>query len=159
MFAATLLCQVLLATAAFAVPTSKERLAQRVARRASGLAHLTTPNQAVARPVSEAGSNSTHAEFSSNWSGAVLVAGSVRNSHEDDECSYSPPTVLRLHLLEHVQVRYRHFHRPHPPRALGWLWHPLRLCVGRDRRRHLRQRHPPDRRRLHYLRIPDLVRR
>lgn len=78
MLAATLLCQVLLATAALAIPTSKERLAQRVSRRASGLTHQTRPNQAVARPETEAGSNATHAEFSTNWSGAVLVAGSVR---------------------------------------------------------------------------------
>ncbi|PIL34607.1 hypothetical protein GSI_03386 [Ganoderma sinense ZZ0214-1] len=90
MFAATLLCQVLLATAAFAIPTSKERLAQRVARRASGLTHLTTPNQAVARPVSEAGSNSSHAEFSSNWSGAVLVAGS--NTFKSVTGTFTVPT-------------------------------------------------------------------
>ena len=77
MLATTLLFQVLLATAAFAIPTSKERLAERVARRASGFAHQTRPNQVLARPVTEEQSNSTHAEFSSNWSGAVLVAGSV----------------------------------------------------------------------------------
>ncbi|EJF61933.1 acid proteinase [Dichomitus squalens] len=90
MFAATLLCQILLATAAFAIPTSKERLAQRVARRSSGLTHQGRPNQVVARPAAEAGSNSTHAEFSSNWSGAVLVAGS--NTFKSVTGTFTVPT-------------------------------------------------------------------
>ncbi|KAI0704684.1 acid proteinase [Earliella scabrosa] len=77
MLGLALITQVLLATAAFAIPTSKERLAQRVARRAAG-AHLTSPKQTVVRTMtSETGelTNVTHPEFSSNWAGAVLVAG------------------------------------------------------------------------------------
>ena len=79
MLGLVLITQVLIATAAFAIPTSKERLAQRVARRAAG-AHLTSPKQTVVRTMtSETGelTNVTHPEFSSNWAGAVLVAGAV----------------------------------------------------------------------------------
>lgn len=78
MFGAAFLTQLLLVTAAFAIPTSKERLAQRVARRAAG-AHLTSPKQTTAHTFTEGelATNATHAEFSSNWSGAVLVAGAV----------------------------------------------------------------------------------
>ena len=78
MFGATLLCQVLLATAAFAVPTSKERFAQRLARRAAGVQHLSHPKQAIG-PVAEVNAitNDTHVEYSSNWAGAVLVASTV----------------------------------------------------------------------------------
>ncbi|KAI0750399.1 aspergillopepsin [Fomes fomentarius] len=78
MFGATLLCQVLLATAAFAVPTSKERFAQRLSRRASGLQHQSSPKQLIG-PSAEinAISNSSHVEYSSNWAGAVLVASTA----------------------------------------------------------------------------------
>ncbi|KAM5540679.1 hypothetical protein V8D89_005710 [Ganoderma adspersum] len=74
MFAATLLCQVLLATAAFAVPTSKERFAQRAARRAGGLSRQTLPKQLVATEATAlaANANVSHVEYSSNWAGAVL---------------------------------------------------------------------------------------
>ncbi|KAI0738297.1 acid proteinase [Daedaleopsis nitida] len=92
-FGAALLTQVLLATAAFAIPTSKERLAQRVARRASG-AHLTTPKQVVEHVFTDAeaaqGTNATHAEFSSNWSGAVLVAGA--NTFKSVTGTFTIPT-------------------------------------------------------------------
>ena len=79
MLGLVLITQVLIATAAFAIPTSKERLAQRVARRAAG-AHLTSPKQTVVRTMtSETGelTNVTHPEFSGNWAGAILVAGAV----------------------------------------------------------------------------------
>ncbi len=79
MLAITLIFYLLLSTTVFSLPTSKERLAQRIARRASGLTHFTNPNQAIPPPGAEAKSNSTRVKFSSNWSGAVLVAGSVRN--------------------------------------------------------------------------------
>ena len=80
MFAATLLCQVLLATAAFAIPTSKERFAQRLARRASGLAHQSLPKQGIesAHVEVNAHSNVTHASYSTNWAGAVLSKSTVR---------------------------------------------------------------------------------
>ena len=79
MFAATLLCQVLLATAAFAIPTSKERFAQRAARRASGLAHQSQPKQFISSGPAVEGAlgNVSHVEYSSNWAGAVLVASTV----------------------------------------------------------------------------------
>ncbi|KAI0656093.1 acid proteinase [Cubamyces menziesii] len=74
MIFAALVCQVLVATAAFALPSSRERLAQRIARRAAG-AHQSLPKQLSSGPTT-AVSNATNAEFSSNWSGAVLVSGS-----------------------------------------------------------------------------------
>ncbi|CDO72003.1 hypothetical protein BN946_scf184943.g38 [Trametes cinnabarina] len=91
MYAAALFCQVLLATAAFALPSSRERLAQRVARRAAG-AHLSHPKQSVPGPVTEVSSttNATHAEFSSNWSGAVLVAGS--GTYKSVTATFTVPT-------------------------------------------------------------------
>ena len=76
MFATTFLVNVLLATAAFAIPSPRERLNERVARRAAGLTRQSNPKIASVSPVA-ATSNATNAEFSSNWSGAVLVAGSV----------------------------------------------------------------------------------
>ncbi|KAH9851277.1 aspergillopepsin [Lenzites betulinus] len=75
MFSAALLCQVLLATAAFAIPTSKERLSERVARRSAG-AHQSRPRlPSTSTRVTDI-SNVTHAETSPNWAGAVLVANS-----------------------------------------------------------------------------------
>ncbi|KAI0668111.1 aspergillopepsin [Trametes maxima] len=90
-FAAALLCQVLVATAAFAIPTSRERLAQRVARRAAG-AHLSHPKQPTAGPVAEVGalSNVSHVEFSSNWAGAVLIANS--NTFKSVTGTFTVPT-------------------------------------------------------------------
>ena len=78
MLASTLFCQVLLAVAAVAAPSSKERLAQRVARRAAGLQHQSSPKQVSSSGLTSEFTNSTQAEFSSNWSGAVLVSGAVR---------------------------------------------------------------------------------
>ncbi|PIL36495.1 hypothetical protein GSI_00184 [Ganoderma sinense ZZ0214-1] len=82
MFAATLLCQILLATAALAIPTSRDRLSARVARRdAASFTHQSQPNQpveaaSVAEPVAEvnAVTNATDAKVvhSTNWAGAVL---------------------------------------------------------------------------------------
>ncbi|KAH9940061.1 acid proteinase [Epithele typhae] len=74
MFASAFLVNVLLATAAFAIPTSRERLNQRVARRL-GLDHQSGVKVASSSDIAATG-NTTHAEFSSNWSGAVLVQGS-----------------------------------------------------------------------------------
>lgn len=66
-----ILSQVLLATAALARPSVSER----VARRAAGL-HQSRPKQLV---ESVATGNSSHVDYSSNWSGAVLSSGKVRN--------------------------------------------------------------------------------
>lgn len=77
MRAASLFASVLLATAAFAVPTSKDRFAERKARRAAGLSRQSLPNQRIAEPVA-AVSNVTEVSYSSNWAGAVLVASTVR---------------------------------------------------------------------------------
>ena len=77
MFAVALFTQLLLATAAFAVPTSKERFAQRASRRASGFAHQSQPKALIETPTA-AVSNTSHVEYSSNWAGAVLVASKVR---------------------------------------------------------------------------------
>ncbi|KAI0738296.1 aspergillopepsin [Daedaleopsis nitida] len=78
MFFATLLCQVLLATAALAAP-SKERFARRLERRASGFSHQSNPKQAITSPVSEVNAitNNSHVDYSSNWAGAVLVANTA----------------------------------------------------------------------------------
>ncbi|KAI0824354.1 aspergillopepsin [Trametes gibbosa] len=79
MFSAALFCQVLLATAAFAIPTSRERLARRVARRSVGT-HLAHPKisstTARATNVDSALSNVTDPQYSSSCAGAVLVAQS-----------------------------------------------------------------------------------
>ncbi|KAI1792540.1 acid proteinase [Ganoderma leucocontextum] len=79
MFVAALLCQVILATAAFAVPTANERLARRVARRAAGVTHQSLPHQPVEfsenTVVSEVNGldNATQAAvvYTNNWAGAV----------------------------------------------------------------------------------------
>ncbi|PIL34273.1 hypothetical protein GSI_03048 [Ganoderma sinense ZZ0214-1] len=76
MFAATLLCQALLATAAFAIPTSKERFAQRIARRAGGFNHQSYPKQGIEAAHVDlevnAHRNASQTSYSSNWAGAVL---------------------------------------------------------------------------------------
>ncbi|TFK87241.1 aspergillopepsin [Polyporus arcularius HHB13444] len=75
MFAATLLCQVLLATAAFAIPTSEQRFAQRAARRATGFAHQSQPNTlSEGTAQTNLVTNTSHVAYSPNWAGAVLVA-------------------------------------------------------------------------------------
>ena len=78
MFAATLFCQVLLATAVYAVPTSKERFAQRAARRATGFAHQSQPKTlSPGTAQSNLITNNSHVDYSPNWGGAVLVADTV----------------------------------------------------------------------------------
>ncbi|OJT02605.1 Aspergillopepsin-2 [Trametes pubescens] len=91
MYASALFFQVLLATAAFAVPTSRERLAQRVARRSVG-AHLSHPKVPSTSAVSEisATSNVTNAEFSTNWSGAVINAAA--NTFKSVTGTFTIPT-------------------------------------------------------------------
>ncbi|KAI8977706.1 aspergillopepsin [Trametes punicea] len=91
MFASALLCQVLLATAAFAIPNSRTRLAERVARRAAGV-RSSRPMQSVTGPVTEVDStsNATHTDFSDNWAGAVLVAGN--NTFKTVTGTFTVPT-------------------------------------------------------------------
>ncbi|KAI1792533.1 acid proteinase [Ganoderma leucocontextum] len=76
MFVAALLCQVILATAAFAVPTANERLAHRIASRAAGLTHQSLPLQPVEfsenTVVSEVNGSTTPRAPLNNWAGAVL---------------------------------------------------------------------------------------
>lgn len=77
MFSAKLLSLALLVTGALAVPSSKSRLADRLARRAGGT-HLSRPNQRIDEErVNLAAGNTSHVEYSSNWSGAVLSEGAV----------------------------------------------------------------------------------
>jgi hypothetical protein len=71
MFTATFFVQALLATAAFALPSSKERMAARRARR--GVSRQSKPANLITT-----GTNDTvHEQFSSNWAGAVLVASTA----------------------------------------------------------------------------------
>ena len=81
MFAAALLCQALLVTAAFAIPSSRERFAARLARRdGSGFDHQSQPNQLIdSAPVAPVNGTTNGAEatntkvvYSSNWAGAVI---------------------------------------------------------------------------------------
>jgi len=60
----TILVQALLAGAAFAMPSSKDRMSKRLANRAT-------------RRSLPAQRDATHTEYSSNWAGAVLVADSA----------------------------------------------------------------------------------
>ena len=68
MFVSTLFVQAILATAAFAFPSSKARFDARAARRAGGIrsSHLRI-------------SNETHPEYSENWAGAVFNSAAVCN--------------------------------------------------------------------------------
>jgi len=66
MLATALVANLLLATAALAAP--KGRMGDRIARRRAGT-HLSRPLELTDGP-----SNSTHADYSSNWTGAVLIA-------------------------------------------------------------------------------------
>ncbi|KAJ4483725.1 acid proteinase [Lentinula aciculospora] len=80
MFSAALLVQVLLAAAAFALPSSKERMASRRARRSGDVTRTrqSKPANIITSPqVSAAVGNASHPEFSSNWAGAVLVASTA----------------------------------------------------------------------------------
>ncbi|KAF9076595.1 peptidase A4 family-domain-containing protein [Rhodocollybia butyracea] len=74
MFTAALLVQALLATAAFAIPTSRERAAARRARRSTGVSRQSKPVNIISSP---AVTNTSHETFSENWAGAVLVASTA----------------------------------------------------------------------------------
>ncbi len=89
MLVTSLLCQIILATAALAVPTARERLADRIARRADGVAHQSQPKQSVDFQQNGIDTNSTHSSvsYSSNWAGAVLSQKSVRRHLGLPRCS------------------------------------------------------------------------
>ncbi|GJE96321.1 peptidase G1 domain-containing protein [Phanerochaete sordida] len=68
-----------LATAVFAIPTTRERFAARMARRANGTAtspHVTTFDASTARRSKYSSRpkmpNATHIQYSGNWAGVVL---------------------------------------------------------------------------------------
>ena len=72
--------------AALTTPNSRERLAERIARRDAGFTHQSQPNQflesasVVEVAVADAATNATNAKvsYSGNWAGAVLSAKNVR---------------------------------------------------------------------------------
>lgn len=70
-FIAALLSNVLLASVALARPSLSDRLARR-----SG-AHQSQPRRGVDANSNAVHTNTSHVEYSSNWSGAVLVATKV----------------------------------------------------------------------------------
>lgn len=86
-----LISQILLAGAALAAP-SAGGLAGRIARRREA-SHLSRPLQ-LARSSTNAqnNANTTHAEESNNWSGAVLVANSA-------VCSMPHRPIMVLELI------------------------------------------------------------
>ena len=104
MFAAALLCQALLATAAFAIPSGKERLAARIARRDAGFTHQSQPSQLVdSVPVVTADdtngvANVTNAQisYSTNWAGAVLSAKTVCRRTHLDHTRWTDPLLFLL---------------------------------------------------------------
>lgn len=77
MIFAAVIANVLLATAAMARPSLKDRVAQRAAR-----SHLSGPKQAVEYlgPVGAGHGNVSHVEYSSNWAGAVYNSAAVSAS-------------------------------------------------------------------------------
>ncbi|KIK66576.1 hypothetical protein GYMLUDRAFT_192496 [Collybiopsis luxurians FD-317 M1] len=75
MFSAAFLVNALLATAVVALPSSKERMAARRARR--GVSRQSKPVNLITNQVTTEVTNTTHEEFSSNWAGAVLVASTA----------------------------------------------------------------------------------
>ena len=164
MLVTALLSQALLATAALAIPSSKERLAQRVARRANATAiphhRQSNPKQivpslaaTVAGILNSVIGEPSHTEFSSNWAGAVLIANTVSSYR-----AWAIHGMIEVIPLERVQLhlRYGQLHHPHsyrPRRCRSWDL--LRICLGWHRRRYLRECHPPNRSRPHCLRWPS----
>ncbi|KAJ3713749.1 acid proteinase [Lentinula guzmanii] len=73
MLSAAFLVQALLATAAFAIPSGKERMASRRSRR-SDVTRQSKPVNLITNPQT---TNVSHVEYSENWAGAVLVASTA----------------------------------------------------------------------------------
>ena len=82
MFVTALFVQGLLATAALAIPSPKERFEQRVARRAAAAASAVfggVPQTVPVKLLEKQGGDDgeAHQEFSSNWAGVVLAEPEV----------------------------------------------------------------------------------
>ncbi|GAW02693.1 acid proteinase [Lentinula edodes] len=76
MFSAAFFVQVLLATAVFAIPSGKQRMASRRSRR-SEVTRQSKPVNLIANPQTTTVTNASHVEYSENWAGAVLVASTA----------------------------------------------------------------------------------
>ncbi|KAJ4477903.1 concanavalin A-like lectin/glucanase domain-containing protein [Lentinula edodes] len=76
MFSAAFFVQVLLATAVFAIPSGKQRMASRRSRR-SEVTRQSKPVNLIANPQTTTVTNTSHVEYSENWAGAVLVASTA----------------------------------------------------------------------------------
>jgi hypothetical protein len=77
MFSTAFFVQALLVSAAFAIPSSKERFASRKARRSAGvtaLKHQSKPANLITNPTTKTTTNTTHELLSDNWAGAILIA-------------------------------------------------------------------------------------
>ena len=118
-FAAALFCQVLLATAALAIPSSRERFAARLARRdGSGFDHQSQPSQLVdsasVSPVNGSVTNgadvaNAKVSYSGNWAGAVISEKKVYQSPPSD---HAPCHAAELILLDCRAFLYRLLGRP-----------------------------------------------
>ncbi|KAF5391596.1 hypothetical protein D9757_002547 [Collybiopsis confluens] len=75
MFSTAFLVQALLASAVFALPSSKDRMAARRARR--GVSRQSKPANLITSQFVTDATNTTHEEFSSNWAGAILIASTA----------------------------------------------------------------------------------
>ncbi|KAF8314021.1 concanavalin A-like lectin/glucanase [Clavulina sp. PMI_390] len=88
MLASTLVA-LLVSTTALAAP--KGGLAERVARRAGGI-HKSRPLKLIESPAA-ASSNTSHVQYSSNWSGAVLVANTA--TYKSVTATFTVPTPAK----------------------------------------------------------------
>lgn len=102
-YAVALLANVLLASAAFAAPsTKKSTLGARVARRAAGRQSLPN-NRITPSGLEPATGNTSHVEYSSNWAGAVWDSyPSVRcipnlSHNENNMLTYFILGIFRVH--------------------------------------------------------------
>lgn len=127
-FTTALFCQILLAATALAIPSSNERLAARVQRRAAG-SHLSRPMNLVdsVSTFTSGGSVFHDNKTSDNWSGAVLLADTVSDTFDiiprEEEADPS-------FLVAHFQVCDGHLHRPHALEPLGEPRKRRRICLG-----------------------------
>ena len=66
-------------SAAVAAPTKADRRSARLARRAAGLQHNRpiAPNTQNLADIIEIETNTTHAQYSSNWAGAVVISSGI----------------------------------------------------------------------------------
>ncbi|KAJ3808231.1 acid proteinase [Lentinula lateritia] len=76
MFSVAFFVQALLATAVFAIPSGKQRMASRRSRR-SNVTRQSKPVNLITNPQTTTVTNASHVEYSENWAGAVLVASTA----------------------------------------------------------------------------------